>query len=77
MASLLVRTRANMNSFQLSMKCSVAAVARPDLEMGRTIWKKVRMGLAPSMAADSSISLGMPRKAPRRINRVVGRPRAE
>ncbi len=62
--------------FQLPMKARMATVTTPGSDSGMAMRKKNPRRLVPSMAAASSISLGMARRNGIRMMTVVGRPKA-
>ncbi|MNW09346.1 hypothetical protein D3C71_2063180 [compost metagenome] len=69
-------TSAFSKSFQFHEKSSMASVASAGLARGSISRKKIRPCPAPSIKADSVISLGMPMKNCRSINtpKIVNRP---
>jgi hypothetical protein len=58
LASVVVKMKANRNSFQEKMKTKVEAAIMPCTESGTMTWRRICRSLAPSMTAASSSSRG-------------------
>src|SRR5919107_113446 len=72
-ATVAVRTRANSSSFQLKMKQIRAVAAMPGMTTGAITERSVRVRLAPSIEAASSISTGTSDRKERIIHTAIGR----
>ena len=66
-ASVDVRKKATLNSFQTPMNMRIAVAAMPPAISGSVIKRKALKREAPSTIADSSNSIGMPSTKPRII----------
>ena len=72
-ATVPVSTRASSSSFQLKMKQISAAAAMPGMTTGAMTSRSVRVRLAPSTWAASSISTGTSARKERSIQIAIGR----